>query len=126
MDSHGGTGNFTMNFKVSELILREFTLIAKKNFSINTHDPGHIETMSILVGHETVSGSETVVSKLIFVDQIGAPYQVTSEGNFELTIFGSKIGRNGIFSDSIFTSFLMFFLATISVLRNTYFFVKLF
>ena len=70
-----------MDFKIPEIILREFVQIAKKNFSLNTHDPGHIETMAILVGHdESISDSKTVVSKLIFVDQIGAPYQVSSEG----------------------------------------------
>ena len=77
-----GGGNNTMDFKVPELILREFSQIAKKNYAINTHDPGHIETMAILVGHESISDSEIVVSKLIFVDQIGEAYQVTSEGNY--------------------------------------------
>ena len=69
-----------MDFKVPEIILREFVQVAKKNFSINTHDPGHIETMAILVGHNSSADSKTVVSKLIFVDQIGEPYQVNSEG----------------------------------------------
>ena len=69
-----------MDFKVPEIILREFVQVAKKNFSINKHDPGHIETMAILVGHNSSADSKTVVSKLIFVDQIGEPYQVNSEG----------------------------------------------
>ena len=67
-----------MNFKVPEKILREFVHIAKKNYSTNPTDPGHIETMSILVGHK--SSSQTVVTKIFFPDQIGAPYEVNSEG----------------------------------------------
>ena len=72
-----------MNFKVPEKILREFVHIAKKNYSTNPKDPdpgGHIETMAILVGH-TSSSSQTVVAKMIFPDQLGAPYEVNSEGN---------------------------------------------
>ena len=70
-----------MNFKVPEKILREFVHIAKKNYSTNPKDPGgHIETMAILVGH-TSSSSQTVVTKIIFPDQLGAPYEVNSEGN---------------------------------------------
>ena len=70
-----------MNFKVPEKILREFVHIAKKNYSTNPKDPGgHIETMAILVGH-TSSGRQTVVTKMIFPDQLGAPYEVNSEGN---------------------------------------------
>ena len=68
-----------MNFKVPEKILREFVHIAKKNYSTNPTDPGHIETMSILVGHK--SSNETLVTKLFFPDQIGAAYEVNSEGN---------------------------------------------
>ena len=76
----------TMNIKVPEKILREFVQIAKKNYSTNPKDgPGHIETMSILVGHK--SSSQTVVTKLIFPDQIGAPYEVNSEGKKSSTSF---------------------------------------
>ena len=67
-----------MKFKVSEKILREFIHVAKKNYSTNTKDPGHIETMAILVGHG--SRTQTVVTKIVFPDQIGEPYQVNSEG----------------------------------------------
>ena len=54
--------NITMNFKVPEKILREFVHIAKKNYSTKPADPGHIETMSILVGN--TSSSQTVVTKI--------------------------------------------------------------
>ena len=70
-----------MNFKVPEKILREFVHIAKKNYSTNPKDPdpgGHIETMAILSGYTTPS--QTVVTKIIFPDQIGAAYEVNSEG----------------------------------------------
>ena len=75
-----------MNFKVPEKILREFVHVAKKNYSTNPKDPdpsGHIETMSILVGY--ISSSQTVVTKIFFPDQIGAAYEVNSEG-MELNI----------------------------------------
>ena len=73
-----GCGNIAMNFKVPEKILRGFVHIAQKNYSTNGKDPGHIETMAILVGHGTTA--ETVITKIIFPDQVGAPYQVSSEG----------------------------------------------
>ena len=76
----GRIGNITMDFKVPGKILREFAHIAQKNYSTNGKDPGHIETMAIMVGSGTTT--ETVVTKIIFPDQIGAPYQVSSEGNF--------------------------------------------
>ena len=85
LESGGGCGNITMNFKVSEKILREFVHIAKKNYSTNTKDPGHIETMAILVGHS--STTETIVTKILFPDQAGEPYQVNSEGKYFLGIF---------------------------------------
>ena len=72
-----------MNFKVPEKILREFVHIAKKNYSTNPKDPdpgGHIETMAILVGHKSSDSNQTVVTKIVFPDQIGAPYEVNSEG----------------------------------------------
>ena len=77
-----------MNLKVPEKILREFVHIAKKNYSTSPKDgPGHIETMAILVGHKSSSG-ETVVTNILFPDQIGAPFEVNSEGkNFRFSIF---------------------------------------
>ena len=67
-----------MNFKIPEKILREFVHVAKKNYSTKSSDPGHIETNACLVGHK--SSNQTVVTKIFFPDQIGAPYEVNSEG----------------------------------------------
>ena len=69
-----------MYFKIPDLILREFVNIAGKNKDNN----GHIETMALLVGQKSIT--ETVISKLIYPDQIGGPYQVSSEGRYIIVI----------------------------------------
>ena len=69
-----------MFYKIPESLFHDFQEVSGRNFA--SSDTKHIETLAYIIGEDEESGTNIIANGLLYPDQDGYPYQVTSKGNY--------------------------------------------
>ena len=68
-----------MFYKIPQLLFQDFEEVSGRNYS--NSDTKHVETLALIIGEE--SGTNIIANGLIYPDQDGHSYHVTSKGSYE-------------------------------------------
>ena len=68
-----------MFYKIPQSLFKDFEEVSGRNYS--SSDTKHIETLALIIGEE--SGTNIIANGLIYPDQDGYSYYVTSKGSYE-------------------------------------------
>ena len=80
-----------MFYEIPEFLFRDFEEVSGRNFS--NRDTKHIETLAYIIGEDKESEHKIIANGLLYPDQDGYPYQVTSKDTIDGIDVHEKLGH---------------------------------